>query len=748
MSEQGNPKPIQRVMLLIPPYMDAVSTLGGSPTSEQVVFPPLQLGYLGTHLQKHGYEIKISCLPAGPWDTITRELEEFSPDLVGMTCYSYTYKSATDAANLVKYLLPDAKVVFGGHHVCKDNASDILRNHPNVDYLIIGEGEHSMLGLVETVNSGGDLEAVNGVVFRRDGEACFAPKRKVETKIDKFDIDYTLMDLTRLPSYYDRPDSEYTYIGKRFGVPERTRMSLLITSRGCVGKCKFCSAPRAFQMYRNRDPELILDELQHLHEEYGFNYFHFSSATFPQQKSKDKKMLQGIIDRNLDIYWSAQSRGDDFDPELIGLIRDSGCINMNFGVESGSNDLMHVLGKNRDNRKLKQTMIECAKAGIPVAGSFLHNFPGSTREHYLGTVEFIWDMAGYGCFAHGHRMWIEINTDLYDIAIEQGCIANHNYWETPLLRSPRFNAPTQEELHSFVMFILFMRMAFHLRQFGDFIETRPLTIVEKDNPWRCRLMIELARVGYKKREIDVYADEAVESSLREVLLEEELKDIVFHPYSAALSPDISPKVLFADAREAERLDAFDAMSSRPATVKIRFDDYPRGGLSAKGESIEKGVWDYETDDLVDIDLYRPEQETGAAKRIGVVIEDSHDLVERIDRIRSHYPDAELRILTLDQYLPHVAQHLKMRDKVDFVLRQASFCEDIVRDRDKAMLEGLEYDLMIVLGKHGRHHKYRQAVSFLRRFFPDNNVLGLCGGRWFIISWLPINETWYHFRLRS
>ena len=286
---------VQRVMLVIPPYLEAVSTLGGSPTSEQVVFPPLQLGYLGTHLQKHGYEIRIVCLPAGPWDDIADQLQEFSPDLVGFTCYSYTYKSAVDGANLVKYLLPNAKVAFGGHHICRDNAEDMLKLHPVIDFLIIGEGEDSLLQSVNALNGSGDFSKIDGVAFRRNSHVVFNEKRMVETDIDKFDIDYSLMDMTRLPSYYDRPDSEYTYIGKRFDVPPRTRMALLITSRGCVGKCKFCSAPRAFQMYRNRDPELILDELQYLHENYGFNYFHFSSATFPSTRSRTKKCFRELL---------------------------------------------------------------------------------------------------------------------------------------------------------------------------------------------------------------------------------------------------------------------------------------------------------------------------------------------------------------------------------------------------------------------------------------------------------------------
>lgn len=741
---------IRRVMLIIPPYIDSVKTLGGSPTSEEVVFPPLQLGYIGTELKKHGIAVEIVCKPSGPWDDIKDALETFRPDMVGFSCHSYTFKSALDGANLVKYILPKAYVTFGGHHICRENATDILRLHPNVDFLVIGEGEHTARELVQRINNGQGVEGCDGLIFRDDSQIVHNAPRRVEMEIGKFNIDYSLLDLTRLPTYYDRPESEYTYIGKRFNLPQSTRMALLITSRGCVGNCKFCSAPRTFQTYRTRDPKAIADEIQCLHREYGFSYFHFSSATFPQHNRKDKELLREIIRRRLDINWSAQSRGDHFDDELIGLIRDSGCINLNFGVESGSPELIHILGKKRDNEKLKATMIQCAKQQIPVAGSFLHNFPGSTRKQYLETLKFIWDISEYGCFAHGHRMWIEINTDIYDMAKETGCIIDHNYWETPLLRSPRFNAPTKEELHSFVGFILFMRIAFHIRQFGNFIDKRSTAIVETEDPWRCRFFIELLAIGFNKHAIPVYTTKKVLRQVKEVLLPDELVAIEFRKIESLLSKGTAPALLVVDEELASDIQRISGKIPSGSMMTLRSKDYPRGGLSEKGESIEKGVWDYETDDLVDITLIHPKQEPELmeATHIGVLLQSPVDIAEKMEQLKTEFPGADIGILCPDVFLPHVVQTLKMRRSVDYVQRSDRLRPVDVTDEEQIRLEGLQYDVLVVFSESARHRDHRDTFAFIQKYLPGHSALGLANERWFVIGWQPINETWFHFRLRS
>ena len=297
-----------------------------------------------------------------------------------------------------------------------------------------------------------------------------------------------------------------------------------------------------------------------------------------------------------------------------------------------------------------------------------------------------------------------------------------------------------------------MRLSFHMRQFGDYINGRKVLVFEKSDPWNCRFMIELLRIGYGKTDIPVYADEQIIDYLRETMLEEELADVLFYPYREGLDQTLPVDVLMADARQVKFLDQAGSMESRKATLKIRFEDYPRGGLSPKGESIEKGVWDYETDDLVDIELHRVDEDVAKPARIGVLVDSSIGLEKSMAAIEHHFPNADIRLLSRDIFLPHVTQHLNMHDKVDFVLRAEVFGEDTVNQGDLEKLTGLNYDLMVVVGSSGRHRDYRHVVSFLRRFFPDNKAVGLTEDNnervWFIVSWLPIDKTWYHFRLRK
>lgn len=748
----GISRTYRRIMFVIAPYMDAVKTLGGSPTSEEVFFPPLQFGSMGTVLRQEGYEVLVVTKPHGPWDDVAAALESFRPDVVGLSCYTYTYKSNLDAARLVKYLLPETLVVFGGHHICYENDTRILASHSEVDILVVGEGEVTVVEMMNRLNQGQGLRGVNGVTFREGSEIVRNGPRTFVKSLTVFPrIDYTLMDMSKIPSYYDRPPSEYIYFGKRFDIPKFARAFPLVISRGCVGKCKFCSAPRAYKSFRTRDPEQVLDEMEHLYEHYGLDYFHISSPTFPQHPKKDKQLLQGILDRGLKIRWSSQTRGDWLDEEFMDLMRQSGCMNINFGVETGSSELIEILGKRRDVGKLKRTMIQCAQRGIPVAASFLHNFPGARREDYLQTLDFIWDIAGYGCLAHGHRMWVEINTDIYDMAVAQGRLIGPDYWETPLLRSPRFNAPTMEELRSFVNFILFMRIAFHYRQIGRYLDGRELAVYEAGDKWRGRFLVELLLTVRKQGPLLVYASREFEEYLRQTLLPAELARLDLRHTAQVACDGLVGKVLVADASEAGILLGLLAQRGPDATLVLRSKDYPRGGLNPRGEDIEKGVWDYETDDLIDIQL----PDLGRAmsglqpKTVGLLVGARRGLVEAVEEVRRVFPGARVRLVSPRRFLAVVAQDTGLRGSVALVIEDEEFPARTLPAEAAGLLSKEGFDLLVVHSEARRHRDLRREFAFCQMNLGGVPVLGhSTDAQWFVLGWPPIDDTWFHYRLRA
>ena len=353
------------VTLVNPPYP--------SGAHQHPPFTPLGLGYLAAVLEKNNYEVDvIDCQALGiSYDAFKSEIKKRQPDVVGMTSTTLTYKSALRIAKIVKEVCPSCLTVLGGCHVTfwDDKA---LQECPELDVVVRKEGEHTIIELVERLEVSKDFNDILGVTYRKGEEIIRNPDRPYIEDLDSLPFPaHHLWPLDRLRKY-------------------GSVMFPIMTSRGCVFWCEFCSAVRMFgRGYRMRSPKNVVDEIEFLHKTYGSDTFTFYDDAFTVDQSRVEEICKEIHDRNLRITWDCGTRVDMVTKDLLQKMRDSGCVAVWFGVEAGSQQVIDSMGKGFTANRTKKAFKMAKEVGLMTIASVVFGFPGETRETAMETIKFI-----------------------------------------------------------------------------------------------------------------------------------------------------------------------------------------------------------------------------------------------------------------------------------------------------------------------------------------------------------------------
>jgi radical SAM superfamily enzyme YgiQ (UPF0313 family) len=349
-----------------PPYPS------GAPQS---LFIPLGIGYLAAVLEKNQHEVEvIDCQTLRPTSKqLEGELTRSQPDVVGVTSSTLTYNPAIEIVNTVKKVLPNCLTVMGGSHVTVLD-EQTLNEHPEVDIVVRGEGEQTMLELAELVskNSLKNLQEVNGITFRKNGEITRTEDRHFIQNLDELPH----------PAYKYFPLSKYKISGKLY-LP-------IITSRGCPFQCKFCLASKMCgSQFRTRSPKKVVDELEWLRDLYGAEAFAFYDDTFTFDVKRAYDICEEMISRGFDLPWDCRTRVDQISPEILAKMRDASCQLIHFGVESGNQKMLDTMKKGTTVEQNAQGIRLAKKVGISVAISVVAGYPGETADMLKQTFDFI-----------------------------------------------------------------------------------------------------------------------------------------------------------------------------------------------------------------------------------------------------------------------------------------------------------------------------------------------------------------------
>ncbi|MFQ5483425.1 MAG: B12-binding domain-containing radical SAM protein, partial [Nitrospinaceae bacterium] len=342
---------------------------------------PLGLLAIGSVLQRAGHQVRILDLRISPDSDRDLEtaLSTFAPDVVGIGVMTIESRYGFIDAKRVKALAPGLPVVLGGPH-CKHDPKYIL-NHRAIDIMVIGEGDLTMVDLMDALESGQPLDTVAGIAFRRDGEFVTTAPRPIIRNLDDFPQEY---DLIRLQDYFNFKCSM-----DFFPVYRSSQFIPLVTSRGCPFKCTYCHDIFS-KSIQYRSPDVVVDEMELLVRTYAIEEFHIVDDTFNLNMQRAKRILDLIVERGLKVHISFPNglRADFFDDELIAKMARAGVYRLALGIESGSQRIQDLIKKDLDISILPAVVAKLTHAKISVHGFFMLGFPSETRQEMEQTIAF------------------------------------------------------------------------------------------------------------------------------------------------------------------------------------------------------------------------------------------------------------------------------------------------------------------------------------------------------------------------
>ena len=308
-----------KILLVNPSYRDVYRTF-------DFVLPPLGLAYMAALLAKKNYDVKIVDLNVGQKD---QAIPHNNWDLVGITLDTSRYYKGMEYARMLKS--QGARVVVGGPHA--SFMADEILERGSADYVVRGEGEHTMLELAETLNQGGNLEQIQGLSFRNDDQIIHNDTRVYSDDLDT--LPFPARDLLDMDKY------RTSKLGTR-------SITSILTSRGCPYQCSFCASSKlAGTFWRARSVQSIVEEIQFVKDTYSYRAFAFVDDNFTLNPQRVIDLCEDICKRGWDIHWWCFSRVDTIvkNPEMVSLMYEAGCRSTYIGVESSNQETLDSYNK-------------------------------------------------------------------------------------------------------------------------------------------------------------------------------------------------------------------------------------------------------------------------------------------------------------------------------------------------------------------------------------------------------------------
>jgi anaerobic magnesium-protoporphyrin IX monomethyl ester cyclase len=366
---------MSRIMFVVPPYSCwGVQTIGN--------WPPLQLAYLAGAALKAGHEARIydAMNKKRSFEDVRGQIEDFRPDFVMTLDYlpvtgaisTATVPAALEVLKIAKQVDPNVVTMIGGPHPTF-MYDEILRDAANhADFVIRGEAEDTLVELMAAVPAGA-ADGVRGIAFLKGGEVVATPLRPHIADLDSLGVAWHLLDW-----------EDYHYNVEPWG-----RMASVLTSRGCMMGCSFCSQ-RLFWRgeWRARDPRKVVDEIRHLVEDHQVEFITMIDAYPTRSRDRWIQVLDLLIEAKLPVHLLIETRVEDIirDADILQKYHDAGIIHVYLGAETSTDEMLSSLNKGTTTDQNKQAVDLLKAHDIMVEASFMIGFPSETQDSIKATI--------------------------------------------------------------------------------------------------------------------------------------------------------------------------------------------------------------------------------------------------------------------------------------------------------------------------------------------------------------------------
>lgn len=359
--------------------------------------PPLSLMYLAASLRENGHTSWILDLEFPEDEAWLEGVSDAEiPLLVGITSTTPDFPETIRLVKRLKSRFLNVPVVIGGIHASALRADAVAE--AGADFGVVGEGEQTLCELVAALKAGGmesDFSGIRGLVWRDGAGYVESAPRALIHDVDSLPV--PAWDLIEHERYFIRPWHM---------LQQRSRSAFVMTSRGCPFGCTFCASHTTLgRGFRGRTPDNVVDEVEYLYRRYDVREFLFIDDNLTFDRDRAAAICQEILRRGLDISWRTPNgvRIDTLDPELLALMKKSGCYLLGFGIESGDPEVLRRVNKKLDLDGVAARVDMVRRAGILTFGYFILGLPGETRASAMRTVRYAvnskFDLAHIGLYA-------------------------------------------------------------------------------------------------------------------------------------------------------------------------------------------------------------------------------------------------------------------------------------------------------------------------------------------------------------
>lgn len=406
-------------LIIIPPERDF-------PTA----YPPYGAMYICSALRRHGYTCAILNLDVErlEFEQTIKRVIDIDPRYIGFSgIVSTSYAFIKRLSLALRGALRNRKQILGGG---LSAAWETVLKHTAVDVIVLGEGDETIVDLLEHIDSGNDLSSINGIAYRASGRMEKTKRRRLISPLDKLpypefdavDMDQYLIDgIKFIKGFSNKIHDPRFYEKKR----KNKRMITIPVSRGCFGRCTFCY--RAYPGLRTHSPGYIFDFVEYCISKFDVGFFTFGDECFAPNIEWNWKFLNELKKRRIDIIFRILGmRVDTVNPEILAAYKQAGCWMIEYGFESGSQKMLNIMDKRVTVKQNRNAANWTREAGIHTFPTLVLGMPGETNDTIAESIAFIKSLnLNYKQYQMTYAMPIP-GAPLYEYAKLQGIISDED----------------------------------------------------------------------------------------------------------------------------------------------------------------------------------------------------------------------------------------------------------------------------------------------------------------------------------
>jgi anaerobic magnesium-protoporphyrin IX monomethyl ester cyclase len=374
--------------------------------------PPLGLLYVAKTLQNKGDSVTLLDFSAEPFDEQKLRNAVQKADVIGFSVLSSSLHEVKKIIELIRQQRSDLPVIIGGPH-CTLLPEKALEE-TKATACVQGDSELILSDLIQALNQEKDFSEIPGVYYQTKQGIRHGPPIVMNNDLDSFP--FPARELVK----------HYTY-GREYNPRLKAgKFTSIITSRGCPYHCRFCSRGSiSMQRYRTRSTENIIAELKEIKEQ-GYQHVVISDDCFPTKTKQASRLFDAIITEDFSLKFSVTATRVDFaDEELYKKMRRAGVTHMQFGLESGNQDVLDFYQKNTTVETIRKAVQLSHDNGFFTIGSFIFGAPFETKEHFEKTLRFAKSLPLDSVSFLPLRYMV--GSELWNQAVSEGKITENDY---------------------------------------------------------------------------------------------------------------------------------------------------------------------------------------------------------------------------------------------------------------------------------------------------------------------------------